>query len=188
MFCRTFWTWVSTHHKSPEDAHCIQRPSIWLSLSFCLSACPSLSIIRYLFCPSMLMFVDRDWKKHRKEIIRHMLEYSPILTLHAAVVQSTRSSAPWKPHFEKPGFPLLSSLLELRFSKWGPRTPGGPRRVARGSVKSLLLQHKHTGIYGKKIAPVVITPVGVTLNQWTLGFYITSNSLRLYLHISHLNN
>ena len=60
---------------------------------------------------------------------------------------------------------VVAGYLGPRFSKWGPQTPGGPRRVARGSVKSLLLQHKHTGIYGKNVGPVVITPVGVTLNQ-----------------------
>ena len=35
------------------------------------------------------MFVDGDLRKWRKENIRRMQEYSPILTLHAAVIQST---------------------------------------------------------------------------------------------------
>ena len=35
----------------------------------------------------------------------------------------------------RPG--VVGPLIQW-FSKWGPRTPGGPRRVARGSVKSLI--------------------------------------------------
>jgi len=33
------------------------------------------------------------------------------------------------------GSVLLSYLIDQRFSNWGPRTKGGPRRVPRGSAR-----------------------------------------------------